>query len=110
MSPAADLGNFFLEITRHGHDGLRMAQQGFENTSYLPRHYHDDVFFWPCDRDAESREALYPQPAIGLHKVYFLTGPDGNITQCNWQIDKAIPEGEIFSKWLTARLIHPRGS
>ncbi|VUC29535.1 unnamed protein product [Clonostachys rosea] len=92
------LGDFYLEITRHGDHGLRMAVQGFENASYFLQHYHHDEFYWPCDRDAESKEALYPQSSIGLHKVYFSPDADGKIRRCNWQIDKDIPEGEVFEK------------
>ena len=92
-----ELGNFFLEVSQNG-ETLRMSPQGFHNSSYILHHYHYDVFAWPCDRDAESKEGLYPQPAIGLHKVSFLSGPGGDIVQCNWQIDKAIPEGQNFTK------------
>lgn len=91
------LGNLYLEISKDG-DGLRMSPCGFHNSSYLLHHYNDDVFAWPCNRDAESKEGLYPQFAIGLHKVFFLSRPGGEITQCNWQIDKAFPEGETFAK------------
>ena len=92
------LGNFVLEITRHDDDGLRMAVQGFQDTSYILHHYHYDEFFWPCDRDAESKEALYPQTAIGLHKVLFSVEPDGRVNGLTWQIDKAIAAGEYFEK------------
>ncbi len=91
------MGNFYLEISQH-EDGLRMAPQGFNNVSYYLYHYNYDVFAWPVDRDADSKQALYPQHAIGLHKISFLPGSSGQITKCNWQIDKAIPEGEIFTK------------
>lgn len=89
------LGNFFLEITVHG-AGLRMSSQGFENTSYLLEHYHHDVFAWPCDRDAECKEAVFPRWTIGFHKVAFQSGIDGKITMCNWQLDKGVTDGDTF--------------
>lgn len=98
------IGNFFLEVSQEG-DGLRMSPQGFRNSSYLLHHYHHDVFAWPCDRDADSKEGLYPQFAIGLRRVSFLSGPTGEITQVNWQIDKAIPEGETFEKSEKVRIV-----
>ena len=92
-------GNFFLEVTVSGDGtGLVMAPQGFLNTAYQLHHYHHDVFSWDCDRDAESKEALYPQFAIGLHRVLFQTDEAGKVVSLNWQIDKAIPEGEVFEK------------
>ncbi|KAK5657511.1 hypothetical protein OQA88_3083 [Cercophora sp. LCS_1] len=92
-------GNFFLEVTVSDDcAGLALAPQGFLNTSYKLHHYHHDVFAWNCDRDAESKEALYPQFAIGLHRVPFQADGAGKIASLNWQIDKAIPEGEVFTK------------
>ncbi|KAI0874086.1 putative D-aminoacylase [Hypoxylon argillaceum] len=81
------MGNFFLEISLH-ESGLKMCLQG----------YHYDTFAWPCDRDAESKLGLYPQFAIGLHKVSFSSDESENIISCNWQIDKAISQGEVFTK------------
>ena len=54
---------FFLEISVDG-DGLHMAPQGHGIAAYKFYHYHHDFFAWDCDRDAESKETLYPQYAI----------------------------------------------
>ncbi|KAJ8129903.1 hypothetical protein O1611_g3727 [Lasiodiplodia mahajangana] len=91
------MGNFFLEISAH-ESGLKMCPQGFENTAYFLEHYHYDTFAWPCDRDAEAKLGLFPQFSIGLHKVSFEADESGEIISCNWQIDKAIPQGEVFTK------------
>ncbi|KAK1750428.1 beta-lactamase/transpeptidase-like protein [Echria macrotheca] len=92
-------GNFFLEVAVSSDGtGLVLIPQGFLNTAYNLHHYHHDVFAWDCDRDAESKEALYPQFAIGLHRVLFQTDDSGKVVSLNWQIDKAIPEGEVFTK------------
>ncbi|KAJ5396787.1 D-aminoacylase [Penicillium cosmopolitanum] len=91
------IGNFFLDISIDG-EGLRMAPQGYDAASYSLHHYHNDVFAWDCNRDAESKEALYPQFAIGFHRVRFEADESGNVVQFNWQIDKAIAEGETFFK------------
>ncbi|WVO17675.1 hypothetical protein L204_105372 [Cryptococcus depauperatus] len=91
-------GNFFLEFTPANGDSLAMAPQGYHHTTYNLYHYHDDVFAWDCERDAESREGLYPQFAIGFHRVVFQIDGSGEVVSCKWQIDKAIPEGEMFYK------------
>lgn len=97
------LGNFFLDISIDG-EGLQMAPQGCEAASYSLHHYHNDVFAWDCDRDAESKEALYPQISIGFHRVKFEADESGNVVQLNWQIDKAILEGETFFKQAEPKL------
>ncbi|OAR00178.1 hypothetical protein LLEC1_04807, partial [Akanthomyces lecanii] len=94
-----EMGNFFLEFTvSEEHGGLTMTPQGCAQSAYDLQHYHHDVFFWPCDRDAESKQALYPQFAIGFHKVSFEVDAQENAVSCSWQIDKAIPDGETFTK------------
>lgn len=98
------MGNFFLEISLH-ESGLKMCPQGYENTAYILEHYHYDTFAWPCDRDAESKLGLYPQFAIGLHKVSVSSDESGKIISCNWKIDKAIPEGEVFIKKVNSNSI-----
>lgn len=97
------LGYFVLEISIYG-DGLRLTPQDHEVASYDLHHYHHDVFAWDSDRDAESKEALSPQFAIGFHRVKFEADEGGNIIQLNWQIDKAIPEGERFLKRAESKL------
>jgi len=90
---------FFLDIRISEDDnGLDMACQGYRNATFHLSHYHYDVFWWPCDRDADCKEALFPQYYVGFHRIYFHTNDSGEAISCNWQIDKAIPEGENFYK------------
>lgn len=88
-------GTFFLDIVVSG-SGLRMAPQGSRHNVYELHHHDGDVFAWDCDRDAESREALYPQTSENFHKVKFRLDRAGRVESCNWQIDRAIAGGEEF--------------
>ncbi|GAP85015.1 putative beta-lactamase transpeptidase-like protein [Rosellinia necatrix] len=93
-------GNFFLDVSvlPRG-EGLKMVPMSVEESAYDLRHYHYDVFFWPgADRDLQLKEALFPQPLPGFHKVEFRVDDQGNVASANWQIDRAIPDGETFYK------------
>lgn len=76
------IGNFFIDVAVHG-DGLRMTIQGYPFVSHDLHHYHYDVFAWGCDRDAETRRAIYPQWSPDFHRISFIEG-DGKIRKLRW--------------------------
>lgn len=93
--------NFFIDVSvLPGDEGLKMVPMSVEESAYDLRHYHYDVFFWAgADRDLQLREALFPQPLPGFHKVEFRVNDQGNnVVSATWQIDRAISDGETFHK------------
>lgn len=91
------VGNFFLDVIIC-RNALRLIVQGFTKVQYDMHHYHYDVFSWECDRDAQTKAALWPMSAVSFHKVSFRSGANGEIMQLNWGYDKNFPEGETFYK------------
>ena len=93
-------GTFFLDVSvLPGGGGLKMTPMSVEASAYDLRHYHHDVFFWPgADRDLQLKEVLFPQPLPGFHKVEFRVVDQASVVSANWQIDRAIPDGETFYK------------
>ena len=90
-------GNFFLDVEVRG-DGLRMRLQGLPLTYYDLYHYHDDIFAWKCDRDAEARRAMFPMLSVAFRKVCFLEDANETISQIHWAYARDEPMGEIFTK------------
>jgi hypothetical protein len=87
-----------------------MITQGFPYVHYDLYHYNYDIFAWDCDRDKESRKAIYPQWAPNFHRISFLKGKSGKIEKLGWGFDGAKPEGEEFSKAVDQSVCLPRPS
>ena len=79
-------------------NGLRVRINNRPNTYYDLQHYHDDVFAWDCDRDAEAKRAMFPQLSVEFRKLYFVANEEGVINSIHWAYARDEPKGEIFHK------------
>jgi CubicO group peptidase (beta-lactamase class C family) len=93
-------GTFCLVVTKLNEKTLRMNVQGLPRTYYDLTHYHDDVFAWPCDRDAEAKRAMYPKTWATTRKLRFRSSDPsgGRIDEVSWAYVPYEPAGEVFHK------------
>ncbi|KAJ5679787.1 hypothetical protein N7462_008031 [Penicillium macrosclerotiorum] len=90
-------GNFRLDVSVRG-DGLRMHLQGLPRTYYDLYHYYDDVFAWTCDRDAETKRAMFPQLSDAFRKICFQVDGTGSVGSIFWAYARDEPYGEVFTR------------
>ncbi|KAI1123285.1 putative D-aminoacylase [Nemania abortiva] len=92
-----EIGNWTLVVRVSG-SGLRMNLNDLPETYYDLHHYHDDVFAWDCDRDAEAKRAMFPHLSAEFRKIYFQSDEHGRIASIHWSYARDEPEGEVFVK------------
>ncbi|KAJ8133195.1 hypothetical protein O1611_g426 [Lasiodiplodia mahajangana] len=91
------MGNLVLDVRVSG-SGLRMKLNNLPKTYYDLHHYHDDIFAWDCDRDAEAKRAMFPQLSVEFRKIYFQSDENGSIASIHWAYARDEPNGEVFVK------------
>ncbi|KAK4443224.1 beta-lactamase/transpeptidase-like protein [Podospora aff. communis PSN243] len=92
------MGNLALTVTVLGDAGLRLRLNDLPGTYYDLKHYHDDVFAWDCDRDAEVKRVMFPQLSVEFRKIYFKTDGEGVVKAIHWAYARDEPKGEEFLK------------
>ncbi|TPX12368.1 uncharacterized protein E0L32_007015 [Thyridium curvatum] len=89
------MGNLVLAVSvSEDGDGLRMRLNDLPGTYYDLKHYHDDVFAWACNRDAEAKRAMFPQLSADFRRITFQAGEDGTIKSIFWVYARDEPKGE----------------
>lgn len=89
-------GNWVIGIQRDEGEGLRMTVNDKPRTVLRLCHYHDDVFYWEVDRDAQARRAMYPEASADFHKISFRCAEDGVVFGLHWFYSFDEPNGEVF--------------
>lgn len=78
--------------------GLLMIVQHDGRVTYSLLPYDGDTFYWPADRESElCKEAMYPIPLPGWHKISFSTGRDGVVESLTWGHD-TLSKPEVFRR------------
>lgn len=84
--------NYRLEARVNG-GGLRVLVQRFEDDYYDLYYYHEDVFAFDNDHEAEIKRTFNPNSSVMTHKFFFEVYDGGEVGCVRWAHDFTYPKG-----------------